>query len=1179
MRAVTSAITADREFHQTLLTLFAQFTAKKPLPLSVNGLSDGARDAFLTELLHAVAEKRPAPGLLLAADEGEAMALATMLQAEGLDAVYYPSRDFVFLNISASRDTDRERLSVLCRVLRSEAVTVVTTPYAALQYTMPPHILDGLAVRLEMGDSFPPDELAERLCAMGFARVDAVDGVGQFARRGGIFDLYPAGVKAPVRLEFFDDEIDRMGYFDPVTQRLQDDCPYVEIFPAKEFLPSGEALSAIREAEQSLCKKASADAFAALSGEIAALDSRQEPLFADRYATLAYMGETANLLSYFAEGHPLALVVTDSGIQEKTESQLALLAKDGTDMVERGLLSPKYNRFAGEYGDYLRFLSSAVPLYISGFGNSYNGASAGLFGYRARRTVSYFGKPLLLKEDLKSLMAGFYRVLVVTETEGEATALCETLRADGYHPFPIDGGEVFDYGKLDRQSVAVCFGGVSAGFELLVPKIAVLSTLPDEGVRRKRIRKERRTAKKPAGEKLMSYADLSVGDYVVHTVHGIGIFEGMQQLTVDGVTKDYITLRYAGTDQLFLPADRLEMIAKYIGAKSEDGTVKLSKLGGNEWQKSKSRAKAAAKDMAKQLVALYARRQRLPGYAFPEDGELEREFADSFEFEETDPQLQAIADISADMTRSVPMDRLLCGDVGFGKTEVALRAAFKAVCAGKQVAILVPTTILAMQHYQTVISRMRGYPVNVEMLSRLRTPKEQQNILRRLARGEIDLIVGTHSLLSKQVSFKDLGLLIVDEEQRFGVGQKEKLKEMADGVDVLTLTATPIPRTLNMAMSGIRDMSILDEAPADRHPVQTYVMEHDDLVITEAVRKELARGGQVLYLYNRVESMERPAAKLARAFPEARIAIAHGKMDKEELEDIWQELVRGELDILVCTTIIETGVDLPNANTLIIEDADRMGLSQLHQIRGRVGRSGRHAYAYFTYRRGKELTEVADKRLKAIRDYAEFGAGFKIALRDLEIRGAGNLLGAEQHGHIDSVGYDLYVKILNEAILEEKGEVREAPFETQAELAVSANIPEDYITTSAERMDMYKKISLIRDQDDMSDVLDEFCDRYGEPPQEVARLLEIATARSLASRYRIAKLERKDGFIRFVMEKPDLAVWSVLFCQNKALRFSASAGAGGQPTVVYRLGKGEDAADAVFGVMTEYHKAVLAEQS
>ena len=650
-------------------------------------------------------------------------------------------------------------------------------------------------------------------------------------------------------------------------------------------------------------------------------------------------------------------------------------------------------------------------------------------------------------------------------------------------------------------------------------------------------------------------------------------FEGMQQIRTDGVTRDYITIRYAGTDSLLLPADRLELISKYIGAGSAEGAVRLSKLGGADWSRAKSRAKSSAQDMAKELVRLYAERQRREGFAFPPDCDMEREFADAFEFEETEPQAQAIAEITGDMMRPIPMDRLLCGDVGFGKTEVALRAAFKAIVGGKQAAILVPTTILAMQHYQTAISRMRSFPVEIEMLSRLRKPKEQELIRRRLERGQIDLIIGTHSLLSKQIRFRDLGLLIVDEEQRFGVRQKEKLKTLATDVDVLTLTATPIPRTLNMAMSGIRDMSVLDEAPADRQPVQTYVMEHDDIVISEAIRKELARGGQVLYLYNRVETMEKPAARLSEQFPEAQITVAHGKMDKEELEDIWQSLVRGEIDILICTTIIETGVDLPNANTLIIEDADRMGLSQLHQIRGRVGRSGRQAYAYFTYRRGKSLSEEAEKRLKAIREYAEFGAGFKIALRDLEIRGAGNLLGAEQHGHIDAVGYDLYVKILNEAILEERGIVTEVPPEAQIDISVDAHIPEGYIRTSPERMEMYKKISYVRSPEDLSDVLDEFTDRYGDPPRPVARLLWVAVSRAIATRMHFTKIECKDNHLRFLSDKPDLAVWSALLPDHPGLRFVGS----GTAPVVYRLGRGEDIAETLYRLMVAYEKAFKAQ--
>ncbi len=1171
MKLITRTITADREFTGACLTVTEQFKAAKPLPISINGLSEGASEAFLTELLRYGEEKHPTPRLLLVAEETEARELTATLTAEGINAVFYPARDFVFLNIAASHDTERERLSVLCRVLGKENVTVVTTPYAALQRTVPTETLAENALTLRIGTEISPISLAGKLLAMGFAECEPVESVGQFARRGDIFDVYPPDSALPVRIEFFGDEIDRMSYFDPLTQRSEDACSALTLFPAKESLVSGEAREAIRDAHEALFKKAKdAETIATLTMERAALMSENDIFFADRYLALLYP-TFATLLDYFPPKETLVTVLSPNSLQERADTLLTLLAEEATSFTEKGLLHPKYNNFSADYGTLSSFLDGAVCVCICPFGNSVNGKLSGLFGFRSRRTVSYFDKPILLREDIKNLLCGFYRILVITETANAAEALSEALRAEGMGTVLLSPDEETDYTLLNRGAIGITHGSFSSGFELMVPKIAVLSLLPDEATRRKRAKKRDGRKKRPAGERILSHADLSVGDYVVHATHGIGVFEGMEQIRTDGVTKDYITIRYAGTDRLFLPADRLELISKYIGTKSDDGKVKLSKLGGGDWQRSKSRAKATAKDMARDLVKLYAERQKKPGFAFPPRCDMEEEFADSFEFEETAPQVQAIEEIESDMMKSVPMDRLLCGDVGFGKTEVALRAAFKAIVGGKQAAILVPTTILAMQHYQTAISRMRGYPVTIEMLSRLRSPKEQERIRRALARGSIDLIIGTHSLLSKQVAFKDLGLLVVDEEQRFGVGQKEKLKQLATNVDVLTLTATPIPRTLNMAMSGIRDMSVLDEAPADRHPVQTYVMEHDDIVIGEAIRKELSRGGQVLYLYNRVESMERPFTKLSSLFPEARITLAHGKMEKEALEDIWQELVRGEIDILICTTIIETGVDLPSANTLIIEDADRMGLSQLHQIRGRVGRSGRHAYAYFTYRRGKELSEIAEKRLKAIREYAEFGAGFKIALRDLEIRGAGNLLGAEQHGHhIDAVGYDLYMKILNEAVLEEKGILPEEVFETQIDIVCDAHIPEGYIHTAAGRMEMYKKISHILSLADMRDVLDELCDRFGEPPLPTERLLWVALSRAVASRAHIGKIEQKDGALRFVTASPDLAVWSELLSSHKSLRFAATAAG---PTIIYRLSMGEDVAKVLYTLMTEYEKA------
>ena len=612
------------------------------------------------------------------------------------------------------------------------------------------------------------------------------------------------------------------------------------------------------------------------------------------------------------------------------------------------------------------------------------------------------------------------------------------------------------------------------------------------------------------------------------------------------------------------------MIGKYIGDRAKDGTVKLSEMGGGSWQRTKSRAKAAVKDIAKNLINLYAERQRTPGFAFPKDTELEAEFDAEFEYEETESQLAAIHEIKADMMKSVPMNRLLCGDVGFGKTEVALRAAFKAILGGKQVALLVPTTILALQHYQTALSRMRGYGVSVEMLSRFKKPKERTEIIAKTAKGSVDLLIGTHAILSKNVKFRDLGLLIIDEEQRFGVVQKEKLREMAKNVDTLMLSATPIPRTLNMSMSGINDISVLDEAPGERRPVQTYVLEHDEGIIIDALRRELARGGQTLYLYNKVEDIDLVAGRISEALPEARVTYAHGKMEKEELEDIWQMLVRGEIDILVCTTIIETGVDLPNANTLVIENAERFGLSQLHQIRGRVGRSERQAYAYFTYRKGKHLNEVAEKRLEAIKEFAEFGAGFKIALRDLEIRGAGNLLGAEQHGYIESVGYDLYIKLLNEAVLEERGEKEKERFESQIIIALSAHIPEYYVKSSAARMEMYKKISFIETREERDDLYDEFSDRFGDVPVTVTRLLDVALAKALAQRARIKKIEHSGMKLTFVCDKLDLAVWSELFAQHRSLSFVGL----GSPLIVYRLRKDEDPSFVAARIMSDYVSAM-----
>ena len=641
-----------------------------------------------------------------------------------------------------------------------------------------------------------------------------------------------------------------------------------------------------------------------------------------------------------------------------------------------------------------------------------------------------------------------------------------------------------------------------------------------------------------------------------------GIYEGIKTLTVGGITRDYITVKYQGADSLYVPCDQLDKISRFSG-KSEN--VRVSKLGSAEWTKTKARAKKAAKDIAKNLIALYAERTRRPGYAFGADTEWQREFEDNFPYEETDGQMEAVRDIKNDMEREYPMDRLLCGDVGFGKTEVALRAAFKCVMEGKQVAILVPTTVLCWQHYRTVISRMQSFPIKVEMLSRY-TQSKAKKICDRLKIGDVDIVVGTHKLLAKGVEFKDLGLLVVDEEQRFGVTHKERLKEMSKQVDVLTLSATPIPRTFNMALVGIRDMSVLEQAPVDRHPVQTYVLEHDMSVLTEAMKRELRRAGQVFYLHNRVDDIDEVAAKIHASIPEANVAVAHGKMTQEQLSEAWKDVVEGKTDILVCTTIIETGVDVPNANTLIIEDADRLGLSQLHQLRGRVGRSSRRAYAYFTWRKDRSLNETAQKRLTAIKEFTEFGSGFKIAMRDLEIRGAGNLLGSEQSGHMESVGYDLFVRLLEQAVLEEKGEVAEEQPDCTVDIKINAYIPEKYIKRPGDRISMYKRIAAIKNDEDANDVKDELLDRYGDIPKETQSLITIALLRQKCAKMGLVKVEEKNGKLAIYPKNAPTREVAIAFASKFAGRVLVSMGK--DPCFNIKLKAGED----VYPVLDEIFK-------
>ena len=734
-------------------------------------------------------------------------------------------------------------------------------------------------------------------------------------------------------------------------------------------------------------------------------------------------------------------------------------------------------------------------------------------------------------------------------TSRSARALANDLNDDGIFAVFSDGMPE----KFQPGAVTVTTGTMTAGFRIADMKFALITHTKTQTKQNKKRKVNSKNA-------IHSLDELTVGDYIVHNVHGIGVFEGIQALEMNKVKKDYIKIAYAKGDALYVPVTQLDLVSKYIGP-GDNANVKVNRLGGGEWKKTKAKVRESVKDMAKELIALYAKRMSTKGYAFSEDTDLQRDFELRFAYDETDDQLRCTEEIKRDMERSVPMERLLCGDVGFGKTEVALRAAFKCISEGKQCALLVPTTVLAMQHFNTARERMEAFPVNIEMLSRFVTANKQKEVLKGLESGSVDFLIGTHRIISKDIKFHDLGLLIVDEEQRFGVAQKEKLKQKFPRVDVLTLSATPIPRTLNMAMSGIRDMSVIEEAPADRYPVQTYVLEYDFDILTEAMERELERGGQCYYLHNNIETIDSVASRIKKALPDANVATAHGRMTQEQLSDIWAKVVNGEIDILVCTTIIETGVDVSNVNTLIIENADRLGLAQLHQIRGRVGRSSRRAFAYFTFTRGKELTEIAQKRLEAIREYTEFGSGFKIAMRDLEIRGAGSLLGSRQHGHMEAVGYDMYLKLLGEAVALEKGEITEDTEEQECliDLPIEAHIPENYIRSTPQRLSMYKRIAAVRTDADANDVLDELRDRFGNPPPSINGLLQISLLRNSASAAGIYEISQRNGSVLLYMAHPDVRYAVEM---NKVMKGRVMLSASKKPYIAVKPGQ-EDVLETV----------------
>ena len=1040
--------------------------------------------------------------------EAEATHFADDLKALGLSAAVFPPRDFMLRPVEgAGREYEYRRLSVLGSLAGGRLNAVCVPAEALLQYTVPRDEFLKNTLTLKPGMVYNREGLVARLFAAGYVRRSQVDGPGQFSVRGDIVDIYAPDMRQPARVEYWDDEIDSLASFDLLTQRRDGSLEKIYLSPAREVLfgNTAETAEALRGAIKKARGKKRTAMEKATEADLAQLDSGLMPEAMDKYYGIRYP-EPATLLDHLDT--PLFILDEVGGIRDAQKATEYRRGEELTGLLEEGVLCPGLDVLYQTMDDLAIAAQKQRTLLCENFLRGMNEFKLkDLINVEAFAAPNWGGDLTSLREDLDPLIAQGYAVTLFSGTPKGAAALTRDLTDKGYSV------SMSRDVRPAKGIVQVLPGHLTAGCTFPFAHAAVISSrrhgLDEEAAAENKKRKKNKNA-------LSSLSDIKPGDYVVHQSHGIGMYAGIQRLEVQGATKDYLKVQYSGSDVLYVPVTQLDLLSRYT-APGDEEKVKLAKLGGTEWQRTRAKVKKATEEMAQELIELYARRRQAQGYAFPPDGDWQNDFETRFEYDETDDQLHATAEIKQDMEKPYPMDRLLCGDVGVGKTEVALRAAFKCVMGGKQCAILAPTTILAWQHFNTAIARMEAFPVRIGLLSRYRIAKEQKETLRGLKDGTVDIVIGTHRLLSNDVKFHDLGLVIIDEEQRFGVKHKEKLKEAFIGVDMLTLSATPIPRTLNMALSGIRDMSTLEQPPFERQPVETYVLEYDEGIVAEAIRKELARGGQVYYLHNRVDTIEECAARVGKMVPGARIGIAHGKMTEEQISSVWQQLLDNEIDILVCTTLIETGVDVRNCNTLIIENADRMGLSQLYQIRGRVGRSSRKAYAYFTFTRDKVLTEVAAKRLSAIREFTSFGSGFRIAMRDLQIRGAGSLLGHSQHGHMESVGYDLYVKMLSQAISAARGETP-APDKSDCliDITVDAFLPEDYIPDAAGRIEAYKRIAAIETTADADDVIDELIDRYGSPPKSVQGLVDVSLIRVTAARVGIAEIvQRGDHLILY----------------------------------------------------------------
>mgnify|MGYP002570446110 FL=1 len=1034
---------------------------------------------YIASLLAKTANKKL---ILIVPDEAEARKYKSFLDDYLKETYIYPPKDYNFRNIeTVSHYNDNARIETLAK-MKNREFNCVIIPAAALGIlTVPPSEYKEIIIK--SGEEISFDEIASKLSEMGYSHSETVEEPGQYCVRGGIIDVFSHGNELPYRIEFFGNEVDTIATFAIDTQRRAERLDSAKITQAKEN-SSNAAAKILNEIKDKKDKYSKEDSELLKNGILPCHDRYIPALFDAQNTIINYISQDDIVCFLDFKKCENAL----SSFEFRISEEIASLAESGIPFIGKNYFLKKELIFS-EIKHPLIF--ETLPCSIEAF--------------REDEIISFVIDPIdktspnKTVENIKEFLDDGYKVTVTAPDKESTEKIKATLN---YNP------------NLFCMKANIPFGYI---IKKLKTALFVYVNKEERDRRRKRHK---------YGEKINNIFDIQKGDYIVHEDFGIGLYDGVYKIENHGIVDDRIKIVYAGGDTLYIPCDQLDRISKYVGG-GEGIKVRLNKMGGGEWKKTKSKVKAAVKDMANQLIELYGQRLRIRGHQFSEDTEWQKEFEEEFEFEETEDQLKCIQEIKADMQSPTPMDRLLCGDVGFGKTEVALRAVFKCVCDGKQAAILAPTTLLAFQHYNTAKRRFKNFPVNIEMLSRFKNASQQAEILKRMKNGGVDIIIGTHKLLQKNVNFKDLGLIIIDEEQRFGVAHKEHLKELAKNADVLTLSATPIPRTLNMSLSGIRDISVINEPPHDRLPVTTYVAEFDIGLVVDAIKKEVARGGQCFYLHNRVDTISK-AAGIIKEMTGLRVGIAHGRMSKEEISDIWEDLLDHEIDVLVCTTIIEAGVDVPNCNTLIIEDADRLGLAQLHQIRGRVGRSSKRAYAYFLYRKGKILTEDAYKRLMTIREFTEFGAGLKIAMRDLEIRGAGNILGAEQSGHLAAVGYDMYMKLLGEAVREKRGIIKKET-DCTVKLKINAYIPETYIRDINTRIEIYKEISSIDTDEDYSDIVDELIDRFGDPPPEIIALLDIAKCRSIGRKVGITSVVEKDlNLLIYTEEEPPLALISAI---------------------------------------------------